>query len=400
MIATTRSSTITTRKRPTIMGTPTFQDVFKQIRANFSLMGVPEDKTKISVKFYLMAMSLTLILVEEASFFVSKMAPENFLELTGLAPCLCVGILSILKIVPVAMKRVTVFSLAERLEKLSAEILNDPMQTDVVRHDISLLQTLIKYYFVLNAVLISVYNFSTPLYILYHYIMTKEEIFNLPYAIIVPFSTERWTTWTLVYVHSIISGFICVLFFTTVDALYFILTSYVCNIFAVLSEEIKNLEKPTYDTLVKIVKKHLTALELADDLEAIFTLPNFFNVVVGSIEICALGFNLMIGDWSNVPGCMLFIFSVLFQLFVMSVFGENLIRASTEIGESVYACDWYKMNRQSKKLLLLVMTRSRVPKRLTAFKYSVICYEGFTAMISTSWSYFTILRTVYSPEEQ
>nr|AXF48789.1 odorant receptors OR42 [Lobesia botrana] len=379
---------------------PTFQDVFSQIRYNFALMGVHENKTRISLKFYLFALSLTLILVEEASFFVVNMSPENFLELTGLAPCTCVGILSILKIVPVVIKRGTVFALAQNLDNLSTEILNDPKQKEIIRHDITLLQVLIKYYFILNAVLISVYNFSTPLYILYHYVTTKEVIFNLPYAIIVPFSTEGWMAWTIVYLHSIISGFICVLFFTTVDALYFALTSYVCSIFTVLSDEIMNLKQPSYETLINIVEKHQHVLELSNDLEAIFTLPNFFNVVVGSVEICALGFNLMIGDWSNVPGCMLFIFSVLFQLFVMSVFGEDLIRASTKISESAFLCDWYKMDQRSKKLLLFVITRSNVPQRLTAFKYSVICYEGFTKIISNSWSYFTILRTVYSPEDQ
>lgn len=33
---------------------------------------------------------------------------------------------------------------------------------------------------------------------------------------------------------------------------------------------------------------------LADDLEDIYTAPNLFNVLVGSLEICALGFNLTV----------------------------------------------------------------------------------------------------------
>ncbi|KOB64679.1 Odorant receptor, partial [Operophtera brumata] len=97
--------------------------------------------------------------------------------------------------------------------------------------------------------------------------------------------------------------------------------------------------------LQEIVKDHQYILKLADDLEDIFTAPNLFNVLVGSIEICALGFNLTTGDLKQIPGCILFLVSVLLQILMMSVFGENIIRE----------------------------------------------------IISTSWSYFTILRTVYTP---
>nr|AFC91750.2 putative odorant receptor OR42 [Cydia pomonella] len=382
------------------MSTPTFYEVFRQIRINLSVMGIQEGKSRTGVIFYIFYAMLFTMVSSEVVFFTANMAPENFLELTGLAPCICVGILSLLKIAALAWKKETVFSLAHKLERLSTETLKDPIKTDIVSPDINLLKTLIKYYFILNAVLICVYNFSTPFYILYHYLTTNEEIFILPYAVTVPFSTEAWPGWTFVYVFSVICGFICVLFFTAVDALYFTLTSYVCTIFAVLSNEIICLNQPTGDILDQIIKKHQNVLELAEDLEDIFTLPNFFNVLVGSLEICALGFNLMIGDWNNVPGCMLFIMSVLFQLFMMSVFGEKLIGSSIKVGESAFLCDWYKMNQKTQKVLLVLITRTRKPTRLTAFKYSVICYEGFTKIISNSWSYFTILRTVYSPEDQ
>ncbi|XP_047996184.1 putative odorant receptor 85d [Leguminivora glycinivorella] len=382
------------------MSIPTFNDVFQQIRTNLSFMGIQADRPSIGLTFYIFYAMLFTMVSSEIVFFSVNMAPENFLELTGLAPCICVGILSLLKIAALAWKKETVFTLSDELEKLSTENLRDPIKRDIVSSDIILLKTLIKYYFVLNAVLICVYNFSTPFYILYHYLTTKEEIFILPYAVIVPFSTEMWLTWTFVYIFSVLCGFICVLFFTAVDALYFTLTSYVCTIFAVLSNEIITLDQPSDDILSQIIKKHQNVLALAEDLEEIFTLPNFFNVLVGSVEICALGFNLMIGDWNNVPGCMLFIVSVLFQLFMMSVFGEKIIGASIKVGESAFLCDWYKMNKKTQKVLLTLMIRTRKPTRLTAFKYSVICYEGFTKIISNSWSYFTILRTVYSPEDQ
>ncbi|XP_073960377.1 putative odorant receptor 92a isoform X2 [Choristoneura fumiferana] len=380
------------------MDTPTFKNVFKIIKFNFSLMGIPSNKSMLTLKFFFLVSSVVLMLVEEVSFFVKKMAPENFLELTILAPCICVGLLSVLKIIPVALHRSTVFDLADELNSLSTKILIDPKKNNGIKRDIMMLRKLIKYYFILNLLLISVYNFSTPFYILYHYIMTREEIFFLPYAVVVPFSTETWLNWFIVYLHSIFCGFICVLFFTTVDGLYFILTSYLCSLFAVLSKDTQELSNINDNALNEIVKRHRHVLKLADDLELIFTLPNFFNVMVGAVEICVLGLTLMIGDWGDIPGCLLFLSSVLLQIFMISVFGEKLITESTKISDSAYLCKWYEMNSRSKNTILLLMIRAQKPQRLSANKFSVICLKGFCKIISNSWSYFTILRTVYYKE--
>ncbi|CAH0399438.1 unnamed protein product [Chilo suppressalis] len=136
---------------------------------------------------------------------------------------------------------------------------------------------------------------------------------------------------------------------------------------------------------------------LSEDLEEIFRLPNLFNVLVGSVEICALGFNLTMGDWTQFPGSVLFLMSVLLQIFLMSLYGENIIHESSNIGETAYLSSWYNMDQESKKLLLIIMQRSHKNQKLTAYKFSTICYRSFTKIISTSWSYFTILKTTYKP---
>ncbi|XP_052742653.1 odorant receptor 67c-like [Bicyclus anynana] len=196
-----------------------------------------------------------------------------------------------------------------------------------------------------------------------------------------------------------IIGFICVLYFTTVDALYYTLTSHMCAQFSVLSDEIKDLDHSSSHCLSEIVKKHQYLLKLSEDLEKIFRAPNLFNVLVGSIEICALGFNLTMGQWAQIPGVILFLLSILVQILMISVFGENLIKESSKIGDAAFICKWYDMDNKAKKTILLIMLRSNKPQKLTAYKFSVISYKSFTKIISTSWSYFTILRTVYTPPE-
>ena len=185
---------------------PKYEEFLKQIKLNLWLSGIPYGDPKFNFRFYAIYIQLFLMIVLEISFFVSRISAENFLELTQLAPCLGIGILTTLKTTAIAMKRQKIYNLTECLGRLYQNILKDNKKANLVKSDLILLNLLMKYYVILNVVLISVYNFSTPFIILYHYFTKHEVIYKLPYAVLVPFSTEAWVPWTVVYVHSIMCG--------------------------------------------------------------------------------------------------------------------------------------------------------------------------------------------------
>ncbi|XP_049872162.1 putative odorant receptor 92a [Pectinophora gossypiella] len=384
---------------------PEFEDIFKQIKKNLKMAGIPADNSMLGLKFYILFVNLMLMAGEEIAFFTSKMSSQDksFLELTALAPCIGIGVLSLVKIVCIVLKRCHITELMNQLGKLYQEIVDDSKQTELrktISRKIVHVKSFTTYYFVLNLVLISVYNFSTLLFMLYSYIKKETVKLVLPYDVIVPFSTTVWYNWLVVYVHSISCGFICVLYYTTVDALYCNLTSLICSNYSVISNEIEQLTPNNAHTLNNIVKRHQYILKLSDVLEEIFALPNLYNVLVASVEICVLSFNIMTGDWTKIPGFILFLLSQILQILVMSVFGENLIRESSRVGEAAFKCEWYNMEEKYKKMILTILIRSHKPKQLTAYNFSVICHRSFTKIISTAWSYFTILKTVYNPAEE
>ncbi|XP_028161552.1 odorant receptor 67c-like [Ostrinia furnacalis] len=379
------------------MELPTFEEIFKQIKWNFWVLGIKLNDRKVYFRFYLFSVLLAIMLLAEISYFVSKISSNNIIELSDLAPCLFIGVLSILKIVFLVAKKEMIFELVDCLEKLYAKALENVRQKKLIEKEVLNINKLLRYYFILNGVLISVYNFSAPIFMIYHYVAKSELVFRLPYAVLVPFSTDMWQTWLIVYVYSISCGWICILDFTTSDALYCVATSQICNNFAILSDEVSRMNSKNVQSLEKIIQQHQYLLKLSKDLDDIFKLPNLFNYLVGSLEICTLGFSLTLGNWSHFLGYVLFLLSVLLQILMMSVFGENIIRESRIVGEAAYLCDWHGMDRKAKKTILILMIRSHKEQQLTAFKFSVISYRSFSKIISTSWSYFTILRTVYKP---
>lgn len=185
---------------------PTFDELFKQIKTNLALSGVPFNEGKFRCWFILPVLLLIIVAAEEMAFFISKISPENILELTALAPCTAIGILSLVKFLFIALKKDKVFHLTNNLEMLYDEIRNDPVNICVIKKEVLTLQTLCKYYFILNAVLISIYNFSSPFFMLYQYLSSTVVEFSLPYSVILIFKVDSWLSWLFAYVHLIVGG--------------------------------------------------------------------------------------------------------------------------------------------------------------------------------------------------
>nr|WPO56447.1 odorant receptor [Leucinodes orbonalis] len=239
---------------------PVFEDFFRIIKLNLWISGIPFNGSKIQYRFYFLYISIVLILIEEGCFLVVKYSPENLLELTKLAPCSCFGLLSVLKILPIALKREKISRLTQSLDALYSTLLSNPKKKGIVAKEMILVKLLLKYFFLLNAILNVVYNFSTLIITFCNYVVSGEVIFSLPYAVIVPFSTEIWFNWIIVYLHSILCGATCGLFLITVDALYYVLTSQICSHLAVISSEINELDESNEHLLRGLVMNHLYML--------------------------------------------------------------------------------------------------------------------------------------------
>ncbi|KAL0870620.1 hypothetical protein ABMA27_005580 [Loxostege sticticalis] len=378
------------------MDIPTFDQVFRLMNINCWILGI--DGVNVHYRFYLIGALICFpMLFEELAFIVTKASTANFVTLLGLIPCITYCIISVMKIMAVVLNRVKIVQLMKSVEQLYLNISKDAKKKKIVRREIIFVKTLTKYLFVLNMTLVCVYNFSSLIIIPYYYISTNTVIYHLPYPIVVPFSTDAWIPWFVIYIHSITCGFICVIYSTTVDALYFILVTHVCINFMVLHDDILNLKYKNFTDLTECIQSHQYIIQLSEDLDVIFRLPNFINVLFGSIQICALGFCITVGDWSDMPGYFLFLSTVLSQLWMTSMFGENILSASSSISDAVWNCYWNCTDVKTQKTILLVLMRSQKPQKLTAYLFSAICFSSFTKILSNAWSYFSILRSVYTP---
>ncbi|XP_053611463.1 odorant receptor 67c-like [Plodia interpunctella] len=154
------------------------------------------------------------------------------------------------------------------------------------------------------------------------------------------------------------------------------------------------------ETLKDLTRCHQHIIRLSEILDDIFDVPNLLNVLLGSLQICFLGFTIMMGTWSQIPQSVFLLSSILLQLLMMSYFGENIMSESRRVGDAAFQCNWYNMDGNSKKMIHVLILRSQKSQHLTTYKFSKISFASFTTLISKSWSYFSILKTIYRPPDR
>ncbi|XP_032312021.1 odorant receptor 13a [Drosophila ananassae] len=77
---------------------------------------------------------------------------------------------------------------------------------------------------------------------------------------------------------------------------------------------------------------------------------------------------------------------------------------SSLTAQCLYSCNWESSNLYLKKYnytnfqkhISLMIHCSQKPVKITAFKFSTLSLQSFSAILSTSISYFTLLRSLYN----
>ncbi|XP_076637266.1 odorant receptor 13a [Colletes latitarsis] len=164
--------------------------------------------------------------------------------------------------------------------------------------------------------------------------------------------------------------------------------------FAVLRKRLEGLKSDEPDSvsaMTDCVIRHQEAIAYADALERIINVLALGQFVISTGLICFAGFQItsMMEDKGRLMKYSTFLNSAILELFMFSFSGNGLIDESEAVGESAYSSGW--IGGRFYKNLRIMMMRSRVPSKITAAKFYSMSLESFSAVLSTSFSYFTVL---------
>ncbi|XP_061940023.1 uncharacterized protein LOC133667192 [Apis cerana] len=81
-------------------------------------------------------------------------------------------------------------------------------------------------------------------------------------------------------------------------------------------------------------------------------------------------------------------------MFLSNHTAQILMNNSEEFFHELYISVWYSVPLKVQKILLLIMIRSSTTCIFHICGVFVLCHAGFTTMLSTSFSYFTLIYSI------
>ncbi|KAF3054380.1 Odorant receptor 230 [Nylanderia fulva] len=195
-----------------------------------------------------------------------------------------------------------------------------------------------------------------------------------------------------------------------VDTLYYILVQHACGMFSIVGHILEDIGKDSdanfhmqpekikdinYHKALDCLRKHLHVIEFAELIESLFTniflVSTTLNMICGSISGIRVVMNL--SNARDIAAPMAIYIAQLTHLFLQFWQAQFLLDYSSVPYESICKGKWYYTSKRCRKIFLLIMSRTMSPCILTAGKIVTLSIENFGAVLKTSMSYFTVLRS-------
>nr|AXY83417.1 putative odorant receptor 11 [Conopomorpha sinensis] len=121
------------------------------------------------------------------------------------------------------------------------------------------------------------------------------------------------------------------------------------------------------------------------------------NFISSSFLICVSGFNVTsTKELGTLVPFMTFLVMSCTQIALLCYCGDMVVKTSGDLSEAAYKCLWYEMDVGFKRTIFILIQRSQRPCRITAANFAVLNLTAFTTVVSRSWSYFALLKTMYN----
>ncbi|XP_063992720.1 uncharacterized protein LOC135170646 [Diachasmimorpha longicaudata] len=192
------------------------------------------------------------------------------------------------------------------------------------------------------------------------------------------------------------------------DALYCNCVNHACSMLEIIGRRLENMvedidntnqnlfslsEESIHNSLRSCIRQHRKSLQFAQLLRTTYSKCFLSIVMINTVALTITGYQVVqnLDDMSEIIRYGTFSIGQIVHLLFLSQPAQRLMDHSGQIHSLAYQGYWYNIPMRSKKMLILIMMRSRKPSVLTAGKLYVMSLQSFARVIKTSMSYFTVL---------
>ncbi|XP_037040269.1 odorant receptor 94a-like [Bradysia coprophila] len=158
---------------------------------------------------------------------------------------------------------------------------------------------------------------------------------------------------------------------------------------------VTSIQKSFVDDLKASINVHLHLTELTNELGSFCSDIFFIQFGTSGLCICGSIYSLAfdIGDnvWERCVYLLLFIY-VVAELFMITYFGNEIMRSSNGLSYSLFESDWYNQPQATRKCVIIFGEYLKTPQVLLIGKLYQLTLETFTKIFNSAYSMFNILK--------
>ncbi|XP_050354396.1 odorant receptor 4-like [Nymphalis io] len=344
----------------------------------------------------------------EANFAVTKLVNSaSVVEFVASLHIIGYDIMSFGKLWTMWYKRNIFRNLLIELADLWPTSDHDKDSIDIKRQKLSRLQIGQFWYAFWNILGVWLYNLTPIAILVYHRIQGTSANLGYIYHLLYPFDKTQPVYHELAFVFEALAGVVSVWSMLGSDILFMTMASHISMLLRLLQLKIRCLGTQNsvshknqikhgdlYQEIISVIKIHQRLIKYGNDLEDAFSVVNLLNVLLSSVNICCVVFNILLDPWMAMSN-KFFLGAALTQVGIMCSYADDIFTSSSGVADAVYDSGWYNGDIRCQRALLALIQRSQKPLYFTALKFSSITMSTYSSILIKSYSYFTLLYTVY-----
>ncbi|XP_046978901.1 putative odorant receptor 92a [Vanessa cardui] len=398
-----------------------FDEAIRKVQAYLKPIGLQFDylgrrtiwkRLQVMWWFSMNTLWITTSIISQIAWLIHGIVTgKSFIQLTNLGPCLALCLQSNIQTLYFVKHGRQVCELVQAIRTLQSITAENKLK----EVDIRFLKSQMKmFYFAVNSLTIIIaigvptFGISPLITIALNYYNEGEIKLVLPFLLLYPFDTTDIRFWPIAYIHQMWAAVFAVLAVLGPYFLYYACSAFVIFQFYVLQNDLENvvpfkdnlniqlMDEEFKKSLYNIIDRHRKLIECVDLMEFIYTESFLLNVITSTLLICLTGFNVTaIKDFTIVVPFLEFLTMGFVQIYFLCYYGDMIMIYSMKVTDAAYNCQWYRAEKSIVTYLMIISARARKPCKMTALKFSDVNFKTFTKILSSSWSYFALLTSLY-----
>ncbi|KAL2743885.1 odorant receptor 13a-like [Vespula maculifrons] len=226
--------------------------------------------------------------------------------------------------------------------------------------------------------------------------------------------TQRY--YYFIILHSYVTIVICISAIVAIDTMFLIFIQHVCGLFSTLGYQLHHVaddetfdldinpsikHDKSYKHMAECVYRHKKAIEFADLMESYYSTSFFLQAGLNMIGMSITGLQAVanMDETNKFLQQLVFSYAQLAHLFFESINAQRLIDHSDRMNEYLINVEWYQTSIRTRKVINLMLTRSRVPCTLTAANMFIISMETFSTVLAAAGvAAYGVAKSMYTVE--